>query len=51
MLTLLSNLTTYIYNFFVTTKSLHNSTFSSFNLSMFTEEVGTTINYQDRKEF
>ena len=34
MLTLVSNL-------FMTTNNLHNSTFPSFNLSMFTEEGGS----------
>ena len=28
-----------------------NSTFQSFNLSMFTEEDGTTIKNEDKKEF
>ena len=35
----------------LTTSNLHNSTFPSFNLSMFTKEDGTTINNEDRKEF
>ena len=29
---------------------LHNSTFPSFNLSMFTEKAGTNINNEDRRE-
>ena len=36
---------------FITANDLHNSTFPSFNLSMFTEEDGTTINNGDRNEF
>ena len=42
MLTRVPNFTTYIWNLF-------NSPF--FNLSMFTEEDGTTINKRVRKEF
>ena len=33
------------------TSNLHNSMFPFFNLFMFTEEDGTTINNEDRKEF
>ena len=32
-------------NLFVTTNNLHNSIFGSFNLFMFTEGDGTTINH------
>ena len=31
--------------------NVHNSTFPSFNLTIFTEEDGTTINNEDSKEF
>ena len=32
----------------LTTNNLHNSTFPSFNLSMFIEEDGTTINNENK---
>ena len=34
-----------------TTNNPHNATFLYFNISMFTEEDGTSINNEDRKEF
>ena len=34
---------------FITTNNLHTSSFSSFNLFIFTEEDGATINNEDRK--
>ena len=34
-----------------TTNNLHNSKFSSFKLSMFTEKDSASINNEDRKEF
>ena len=58
MLTRVSNLATYISfilltkkekrNLFITTNSLHNSAFPSFNLFMFTEEDGTMINMETK---
>ena len=33
---------------FITAINLHNPTFPSFNLSMFTEEDSTTINNEDK---
>ena len=34
-----------------TTSNPHNAKFLCFNLSMFTEEAGTSINNEDSKEF
>ena len=34
-----------------TASNLHNLTFSSFNLSVFTEKDGTSTDNEDRKEF
>ena len=59
MLTGVSNVTIYICFYFIdkkrklftTTNNLHNLTFPSFNLFMFTEVDCTTINMEDRKEF
>ena len=39
----------HVSNLFITTNNIYNSTFPAFNLSMFTEEDGTTINNKDRK--